>query len=54
MVLVKYLDSDGDPAWAMRTTHRLNREELLGALTVQTEYLRQSLVSEWIDADDDD
>ena len=36
-VLLKVLDADGDTAWSYRTTNRLNREELLGALTVQVD-----------------
>lgn len=50
-VLVKLLDEDGDPGWSFRTTEVPNREELLGALTVQVDLLRASLVSNW-DVDD--
>lgn len=46
-VLVKCLDEEGDATWAYRTTHRLNREELLGALTVQVDVLRKELRDEW-------
>jgi hypothetical protein len=46
-VLVKVLDEDGDPSWAYRTTHKLNREELLGALVVQVDILRRELAEEW-------
>ncbi|MEY2472707.1 MAG: hypothetical protein QOK28_2036 [Actinomycetota bacterium] len=46
-VLIKCLDEDGDPAWVYRTTNKLNREELLGALIVHADLLRQELVSEW-------
>jgi hypothetical protein len=48
-VLVKCLDEDGDATWSFRTTHRLNKEELLGALVVQTEVLRRKLADEWAD-----
>ncbi len=51
-VLVKTLDSDGDVGWYYRTTNRLNREELLGALTVQVDVLRKELRDEWNDSDD--
>jgi len=51
-VLVKCLDEDGDPTWAYRTSHRLNREELLGALVVQVDVLRKELRDEWDDEDD--
>ena len=46
-VLIKLLDADGDVAWSYRTTNRLNREELLGALIVQVDVLRKSLRDEW-------
>jgi hypothetical protein len=46
-VLVKLLDRDGDPTWSFRTTEAPNREELLGALTVQLDLLRKSLLKEW-------
>jgi hypothetical protein len=36
-VLLKVLDADGDTGWSYRTTNRLNREEMLGALTVQVD-----------------
>lgn len=48
-VLIKLLDGDGDVSWAYRTTNRLNREELLGALTVQVDVLRKALRDEWDD-----
>ncbi|MFI7589432.1 hypothetical protein ACIB24_20400 [Spongisporangium articulatum] len=49
-VLVKCLDDEGDVTWAYRTTSRLNREELLGALIVQADVLRKELRDEWDDA----
>lgn len=48
-VLIKLLTSDGHTSWAYRTTHRLNREELLGALVVQVDVLRKELRDEWDD-----
>jgi hypothetical protein len=50
-VLIKSFDEDGEVAWAYRTTHRLNREELLGALMVQVDVLRKELREEWLDED---
>jgi hypothetical protein len=50
-VLVKCLDEGGEPTWAYRTTNKLNREELLGVLTVHTDLLRHELLSEWINDD---
>ena len=51
-VLVKYLDDEGDVTWAYRTTNRLNREELLGALVVHVAVLKKELRDEWDDDDD--
>lgn len=48
-VLIKTLDGDGDVGWLYRTTNRLNREELLGALTVQVAVLAKELRDEWDD-----
>jgi hypothetical protein len=48
-VLIKLLDADGDVSWAYRTTNRLNREELLGALAVQVAVLTKELRDEWDD-----
>jgi hypothetical protein len=46
-VLMKCLDDDGEVGWNYRTTHCLNREELLGALTVHVDLLRKELLDEW-------
>jgi hypothetical protein len=46
-VLAKVLDREGNPSWSFRTTEPPNREELLGALTVQVELLKASLTEEW-------
>jgi hypothetical protein len=51
-VLIKVLDAQGDVSWSYRTTNRLNREELLGALVVQADVLRKELRDEWVDSDD--
>ena len=50
-VLIKALDEDGDPRWAYRTTQAPNREELLGALIVHTDLLRDELLDEWLPDD---
>lgn len=47
LVLVKCLDEGGHTSWCFRTTHRLNTEEVLGAIDVHAEVLRRKLVSEW-------
>jgi hypothetical protein len=54
LVLMKCLDDEGRVTWAYRTTHRLNREELLGALVVHTDVLRRELANEWLDDDNED
>jgi hypothetical protein len=43
------LDADGDITWSFRHTESSspNREELLGALSVQIELLKNWLVEEW-------
>jgi hypothetical protein len=46
-VLVKSLDEHGQSSWSYRTTHRPNREELLGALIVQTDLIRSELGAQW-------
>jgi hypothetical protein len=51
-LLIKTLDADGRPSWSYRTTNRLNREELLGALTVHVAVLTKELRDEWDDDDD--
>ncbi len=48
-VLIKTIEADGNTSWAYRTTNRLNREELLGALTVQVAVLTKELRDEWDD-----
>jgi hypothetical protein len=50
-VLVKSLDESGQSSWSYRTTHRPNREELLGALIVQVDLLRRELADQWADDD---
>ncbi|MGN6090195.1 MAG: hypothetical protein ACTHMZ_07060 [Actinomycetes bacterium] len=51
LVLIKCLDDEGEPAWCFRTTHRPNRQELLGALIEHTDLLRARLVREWENED---
>lgn len=48
-LLIKTLDGEGHTSWAYRTTSRLNREELLGALSVQVAVLTKELRDEWDD-----
>jgi hypothetical protein len=48
-ILVKGLADDGGSAWSYRTTNPMNREDLLGALTVQVELIRGKLVRSWAD-----
>jgi hypothetical protein len=43
-VLINCLDDKGDPAWVFRTTDGLSAEELLGALVLRTDLLRQELL----------
>jgi hypothetical protein len=52
-VIIKSLDDEGDVSWSFRTTHRPNRQEILGALIEQSDLLRHRLVQDW-DVDDED
>ncbi|MBC7631580.1 hypothetical protein [Aeromicrobium sp.] len=46
-VMVKVADPDGDTGWAFRTTEPPNLEELLGALMIQVELVKKSILEEW-------
>jgi hypothetical protein len=46
-VIAKVVDPEGGATWTYRTTNAFNREELLGALTIQLGLLRRELLSEW-------
>jgi hypothetical protein len=49
-LMVKSRDSAGDYVWAVREAGEpIASEEMLGALTAYTEYLRRSLASDWAD-----
>jgi hypothetical protein len=47
IILVKTLNSDGAPRWALRTTDGVNEVEVIGALTVVSDYRRQHFVNGW-------
>jgi hypothetical protein len=49
LVLVKCLDEKSQVTWLFRTTHDLNLEELLGALIVHADVIRQKLSNAWMD-----
>lgn len=53
IVLVKCLDSEGRSAWAFRETESLNEEEIIGALTVQLDIMRERTVNMYRGEDDD-
>lgn len=46
-VLLKVRAADGETSWSYRTSDAPNREELLGALVVQTDLLRRELLGDW-------
>lgn len=48
-VIIKCLDDHGRSTWCYRTSSPPNREELLGALLVQTKVLERELVDEFSD-----
>ncbi len=47
--MVKCLGEDGSPKWAMRMSGGINPEELLGALVIQTDLLKQDMLNDWAD-----
>ena len=51
---MKALDEAGEASWSFRTSETFNLEELLGALTVQVEVLRNKLLHQWTDDDSDE
>lgn len=53
-VLVKAIDETGVSTWSYRTSNPLNREELLGVLTVQRRILLDELAAEFGDDQDED
>jgi hypothetical protein len=53
IVLVKCLDDEGHPGWAFRETEAMNIEEVIGALTVQLDMLRERAVDAFREDDED-
>lgn len=53
IVLVKCLNADGRSSWAFRETEGLNDEELIGALTVQLDLMRQRVIEMYDEEDED-
>jgi hypothetical protein len=49
-MMVKSIDASGDAVWAVREAgDPVAPEEMLGALTAYTEYLRTTLAADWGD-----
>jgi hypothetical protein len=49
-MMIKSRDAAGDAVWAVREAgESVPAEEMLGALTAYTEYLRRDLASDWAD-----
>lgn len=46
-ILIRTIEPDGETGWVYRTTNRLNREELLGALVVQVAVPKKELRDDW-------
>jgi hypothetical protein len=53
-LLVKSMDEAGVSTWSYRTSNPLNREELLGVLTVQRRILLDELAAEFGDEQEDE
>lgn len=47
--IVKCLNPEGHPLWVRRLTQSINPEEVLGALTVQTELWKKEMLDDWAD-----
>jgi hypothetical protein len=47
--IVKCLDVEGKPLWALRMTDGLNNTELLGALVIETSLLQKDMLEDWED-----
>jgi len=52
IVLVKCLNEDGRAAWSFRETEGLNEEEVIGALTVQLDLMRERTKALYIGDDE--
>lgn len=52
IVLVKCLNENGRSAWAFRETEGLNEEEVIGALTVQLDLMRERVRAQYYDDDE--
>jgi len=53
VVLVKCLNEKGRSTWAFRETEGLNEEEVIGALTVQLDLMRERVKSQYYDDNDE-
>jgi hypothetical protein len=51
-LLIKVVDDEGHSTWSYRTTNAMNREELLGVLTVHKALIVGELVAEFEEEDD--
>ena len=49
--MVKCLNPEGKPMWALRLTEGINEEELLGTLMIHTELLKRDMLADWSDED---
>jgi hypothetical protein len=52
IVLVKCLNAEGRSSWAFRETQGLNEEEIIGALTVQLDLMRERTKAMYYDEDE--
>ena len=52
IVLVKCLNENGRSTWAFRETEGLNEEEVIGALTVQLDLMRERVKAQYYDDDE--
>lgn len=55
VIMVKFMDSDGDRGWLLRHTSEIDTVEIIGILTAEGDRMRKQYVEGWEeDADDDE
>jgi hypothetical protein len=47
--IVKCLNAEGEPLWALRLTDGINQAEMLGTMVIQTELWKATMLSDWAD-----
>lgn len=53
VVLIKEMDEDGDPSWALRYSETISHVEVIGALAVMDRHERDRFEGNWRKDEDD-